>query len=70
MVSGTIEVVAISHWSLPSVLKTSWSTGIHLSEDGSLAAVSETIRIAARSFGLLILMDKIERELWWGREGL
>ena len=54
MSSGTICVTDTSHWSFPTVSKTSWRIAVHLSEEGSCDAVSETISMAALS--LLVFM--------------
>jgi hypothetical protein len=54
--SGTISVSATSHWSLPESPKTFLRIGIHLSVEGSWNAVSDTIRMAAFSFGCVVLM--------------
>lgn len=46
--SGTMTVSLASNLPLPSAAKTSCRAGMHLSVDGSLLAVSETMMIDAR----------------------
>jgi hypothetical protein len=66
--SGTKLVSVTSHWLSPTVPKTSVKIGMHLSVEGSLNAVSETMRIAALSLvlpSLMVVNGRMEAAARW-----